>query len=151
MLKMKSFYTLFLMDCHKGTIRYEQVPVLLTSEEKSLKHVSELIKDPVHIAMIGQGPRSNSSPPTFNGQFQANRGRGRSTNNWGRGGRSYRGGYHNQIRIFIRVVIKQISLSLSLSLFPNSCFRLNSVTINYAYITAFSQDNLIWWTIVFPY
>ena len=48
------------------------------------------------MAMIGQGPRLNSSPPTFNGQFQANRGRGRSTNNWGNGGRFYRGGYHNQ-------------------------------------------------------
>ncbi|KAK9993127.1 hypothetical protein SO802_022830 [Lithocarpus litseifolius] len=33
-------------------IRYEQVHVLLTSEEKLLKHVSELIKDPVHIAMM---------------------------------------------------------------------------------------------------
>ena len=62
-------------------IGYAQVHVLLTYEEKSLKHASELIKDPLHIAMIGQGPRSNSSPPTFNGQFQANRGRGRSTNN----------------------------------------------------------------------
>ena len=52
-----------------------------------------------------------------------------------------------KIRIFIMVVIKKISLSI----FPNSCFRLNSVTLNYTYITAFSQDNLIWWTIVFPY
>ena len=62
-------------------IGYEQVHVLFISEEKSLKHASELIKDPVHMAMIGQGPRLNSSPPTFNGKFQANRGRGRSTNN----------------------------------------------------------------------
>nr|POE63956.1 hypothetical protein CFP56_01994 [Quercus suber] len=35
-------------------IGYEQVHVLLTSEEKSLKHASELIKDPVYTAMIGQ-------------------------------------------------------------------------------------------------
>ena len=62
-------------------IEYEQVHVLLTSKEKSLKHASELIKDPVYVAMIGQGPRPNLSPPNFNGQFQANRGRGRSTNN----------------------------------------------------------------------
>ena len=48
-------------------IGYEQVHVLLTFEEKSLKHASELIKEPVLIAMIGQGPRLNSSPPTFNG------------------------------------------------------------------------------------
>ena len=100
------------------------------------------------MAMIGQGPRLNSSPPTFNGQFQANRGRGRSTNNWGSGGRLYRGGYHNQNQNFYHGGYQE---NLSLSIFPNSCFRLNSVTLNYAYITAFSQDNLIWWTIVFPY
>ena len=62
-------------------IGYEQVHVLLTSEEKSLKHASELIKDPIHMAMIDQGPTPNSSPPILNGQFQAYRGRGRSTNN----------------------------------------------------------------------
>nr|POF07330.1 hypothetical protein CFP56_22844 [Quercus suber] len=62
-------------------IGYEQLHVLLTSKEKSLKHASELIKDLVHMAMIGQGPSPNSSPPTFNGQFQENRGRGRSANN----------------------------------------------------------------------
>ena len=45
-----------------------------------------------------------------------------------------------KIRIFIKVVIKQISLSLSIS---SSSFRLNSITLNYAYITAFSLDNLI--------
>ena len=50
-------------------IGYEQVYVLLTFEEKSLRHASELIKDLVHMAMIGQGPRPNSSPPTFNGHF----------------------------------------------------------------------------------
>ena len=37
-------------------IGYEQIHVLLTYEEKSLKHASELIKDPVHMAMIGTGP-----------------------------------------------------------------------------------------------
>ena len=62
-------------------IGYEQVHVLLTSEEKSLKHASELIKDPIHMAMIDQGPTPISSPPIFNGQFQAYRGRARSTNN----------------------------------------------------------------------
>ena len=68
-------------DMVKQNIRYEQVHVLLTSEEKSLKHASELIKDPIHMAMIDQGPTPNSSPPILNGQFQAYRGRGRSTNN----------------------------------------------------------------------
>ena len=49
-----------------------------------------------------------------------------------------------KIRIFIKVVIKQISLSLSLSLsLSSSYFRLNSITLNYAYIIAFSLDNLI--------
>ena len=71
----------FALRTRDDPIGCAQVHVLLTYEEKSLKHASELIKDPVHIAMIGQGPRSNSSPPSFNGQFQANRGRGRSTNN----------------------------------------------------------------------
>ena len=37
-------------------IGYEQIHVLLTSEEKSIKHASELIKDPVQVAMIGTGP-----------------------------------------------------------------------------------------------
>ena len=105
-------------------IGYEQVHVLLISEEKSLKHASELIKDPVHMAMIGQGPRPNSSPPTFNGQYQANRGRGRSTNNWGSGGRFYRGGYHNQNHNFYQGSYQEnLSLSLSLSLyFPQFLF-----------------------------
>ena len=71
----------FTLRTRDDPIGYEQVHVLLTSEEKSLKHASELIKDPVYMAMIGQGPRPNLSPPNFNGQFQANRGRGRSTNN----------------------------------------------------------------------
>ncbi|KAK9991533.1 hypothetical protein SO802_026518 [Lithocarpus litseifolius] len=62
-------------------IGYKQAHVLLTIEEKSLKHASELIKDPVHMAMIVQGPTPNSCPPIVNGQFQAYRGRGRSTNN----------------------------------------------------------------------
>ena len=68
MLKMKSFSTSFLMDCleyysFSSTVRtkddpigYEQIHVLLTYEEKSLKHAYELIKDPVHMAMIGTGP-----------------------------------------------------------------------------------------------
>ena len=77
------------MRTRNEPISFKELLVLMLVEEKSLKHNSDSSKESMHLAMLGVGPKPNTSTNTstvvpFNPQ--SNRG--------GRGGRynSYRGG-----------------------------------------------------------
>ncbi len=81
-------------------ISFDELRVLLSAEESSLKTNVDAPKDPPLMAMLSTGNRfpPNHNPPQFNNS--SNRGRGRNNNGRGRGGCNYshngRGGFQNQ-------------------------------------------------------
>ena len=81
------------MRTRSDDVSFEQLLVLLTAEEKSLKLNAKATQEPSLLTMLGTGPRYNNSSSTPIPQFNAHSNRGgrggRSNNYKGRGGRNF--------------------------------------------------------------
>ena len=81
------------MRTRSDDVSFEQLLVLLTAEEKSLKLNAKATQEPSLLTMLGTGPRYNNSSSTPIPQFNAHSNRGgrggRSNNYRGRGGRNF--------------------------------------------------------------
>jgi hypothetical protein len=92
-LPQNFYYFCSAMRTRSDTMSFEQILVLLTVEEKSLKLNAETTPEPSLLAMLGTGPKYNNNSSTTILQFNphSNRGGrgGRSNNYRGRGGRNF--------------------------------------------------------------
>jgi hypothetical protein len=81
------------MRTRSDDVSFEQLLVLLTAEEKSLKLNAEATQEPSLLAMLGTGPKYNNNSSIPIPQFNAHSNRGgrggRSNNYRGRGGRNF--------------------------------------------------------------
>ena len=80
-------------------MNFEDIHVLLTTEEQSLKNFTDLSKEHAHMAMVANANRNatlfSSQNNRGRGRNGFNRGRGRNFNNSGRGGYNNSGGGYN--------------------------------------------------------
>ena len=87
------------MRTRSDDVSFEQLLVLLTAEEKSLKLNAEATQEPSLLAMLGTGPKYNNNSSTPIPQFNAHSNKGercnKSNNYRGRGGRNF---YNNNNR-----------------------------------------------------
>ena len=96
----QNFYHFYsAMRTRSDNASFEQLLVLFTAEEKSLKLNTEATQESSLLVVLGTGPKYNNNSSTLIPQFNAHSnkgGRGGRSNNYrGRGGRNF---YHNNNR-----------------------------------------------------